>query len=100
MKGIDALEYFLESWHSKIDECAEFKEFEAFIEYRLGSDVRSSTSKVMIEKYFDKKIMFESDLFEDLKTSFLPEEVEFDPLSGNLYIKRNLYSIKIAPKIC
>ena len=100
MRGIDALEYFLENWHGKIREFDEIEEFEAMVEYALGSDIRIVNTKVVIEKFFDKRIRFEDMIFEDLKTCFLPEEVEFDPESGNLYITRNLYKIKIAPKIC
>ena len=100
MRGIEALEYFLENWHGKIKEFDEFEEFEAMVEYALGSDVRVVNTKVVVEKFFDKKIRFEDLVFEDLKTCFLPEEVEYDPFSGNLYINRNLYKIKIAPKIC
>jgi hypothetical protein len=29
----------------------------------------------------------------------MPEEIEYDPFSGNLYIKKNLFEIKIAPRI-
>jgi len=100
MRGIEALEYFLENWHGKIREFDEFDEFEAMVEYVLGTDKRVVNTKVIIEKFFEKKISFEDELFEDLKTSFLPEEVEYDPFSGNLFINRNLYRIKIAPKIC
>jgi len=99
MQGIEALEYFLESWHGKIREFDEYDEFEAMVEYVLGTDKRVVDTKVIIKKYFDKKIIFDNKVFEDLKTSFLPEEVEFDPFSGNLYITRNFYKIKIAPKI-
>jgi hypothetical protein len=100
MRGIEALEYFLESWNSKINSYDEFDVLDAMVEYALGSDVRIATTKVVIEKYFDKKIKFKDRVFEDLKTSFLPEEVEFDPETGNLYIPRSLYKIKIAPKVC
>ena len=100
MRGIEALEYFLENWHSKIREFDEVEEFEAVVEYALGSDVRIVNTKVIVEKFFDKKIRFDDLVFEDLKTCFLPEEVEYDPFSGNLYIDRSLYKIKIAPKIC
>jgi len=100
MRGIEALEYFLDTWHGKIKELDEIEEFEAMVEYALGSDVRVINTKVVIEKYFDKKIRFDDLVFEDLKTCFLPEEVEYDPYTGNLYINRNLYKIKIAPKIC
>jgi len=99
MRGIEALEYFLETWHSKIREFDEVEEFEAMVEYILGSDRRVVNTKVVIEKFFDKKIRFDDLIFDDLKTCFLPEEIEFDPESGNLYINRNLYTIKIAPKI-
>ncbi len=100
MRGIEALEYFLETWHSKIREFDEVEEFEAMVEYILGSDRRVVNTKVVIEKFFDKKIRFDDLIFDDLKTCFLPEEIEFDPESRNLYINRNLYTIKIAPKIC
>ena len=100
MRGIEALEYFLENWQGKIREYDEIEEFEAMIEYALGSDIRVVNTKVVIEKFFEKRIRFDDLLFEDLKTCFLPEEVEFDPESGNLYITRNMYRIKIAPKIC
>lgn len=99
MKGLVALEYFLENWHSKIREFDEVEEFEAMVEYALGNDVRVVNTKVVIEKFFDKKIRFDDLVFEDLKTCFLPDEVEFDPYTGNLYINRSLYKIKIAPKI-
>ena len=99
MRGIEALEYFLENWHSKIKEFRETEEFEAVVEYALGNDIRVVNTKVVIEKFFDKRIRFDDLVFEDLKTCFLPDEVEFDPHTGNLYINRNLYKIKIAPKI-
>ncbi len=100
MRGIEALEYFLEVWSSKLNHLDEVEEFEAVVEYILGSDKRVVTTKVCIEKFFDRKICFENAIFEDLKTEFLPEEIEFDPITGNMYIHRNLYDIKIAPKIC
>ena len=100
MIGIEALECFLENWHSKLRSYENYDEFEAMVEYAFGNDVRVVNTKVIIEKFFDKKIRFEDLVFEDLKTSFLPEDVEFDEESGNLYIKRNLYKIKIAPRIC
>jgi hypothetical protein len=100
MRGIEALEYFLEVWGSKLRHLDEVDEFEAMVEYVLGSDRRVVNTKVCIEKFFDRKICFENALFEDLKTEFFPEEIEFDPMSGNIYIKRNLYDIKIAPRIC
>ena len=99
MRGIEALECFLENWHSKIREFDEVEEFEAMVEYALGSDVRVVNTKVIVEKFFDKRIRFDDLVFEDLKTCFLPEEVEYDPYSGNLYIDRHLYKIKIAPRI-
>jgi len=99
LRGLEAIDYFLDTWHSKIKEFDDVEEFEAMVEYSLGNDVRVTTTKVIVEKFFDKRIRFEDLLFEDLKTCFLPEEVEFDPFSGNIYIKRNLYNIKIAPKI-
>jgi len=52
MRGIEALEYFLENWHSKIKEFDEIEEFEAMVEYALGSDVRVVNTKVIIEKFF------------------------------------------------
>ena len=96
MKGIDALEYFLENWHSKIREFDEFIEFEAVVECnsRLQKDV--ITTSLIIKKFYDRKICI---LDLDGINEFLPEEVEFDPYSGNLYIKRNLFNLKIAPKI-
>jgi len=100
MRGVVALEFFLDDWKSKIREFGEYEEFEAVVEYVLGNDKRVTTTKVMIEKFFDKKISFEDEIFEDLKTCFLPEEVEYDPFSRNLYVKRSLYTIKIAPVIC
>ncbi len=100
MRGIEALECFLEDWHGKIKEFDEIEEFEAMVEYALGSDVRVINTKVIVEKFFDKRIRFEDLVFEDLKTCFLPEEVEYDPFTGNLYINRNLYRVKIAPRIC
>ncbi len=100
MRGIEALEYFLDTWQGKIKEYDEVEEFEAMVEYILGNDVRVTNTKVVIEKFFDKKIRFDDLVFEDLKTCFLPEDVEYDPFSGNLYINRNLYKIKIAPIIC
>ena len=100
MRGIEALEYFLESWQGKIREFDEIEEFEAMVEYALGNDIRVINTKVVIERFFDRKIRFDDLIFDDLKTCFLPEEVEYDPFSGNLFIDRNLYKIKIAPKIC
>ncbi|EDM24025.1 hypothetical protein [Caminibacter mediatlanticus] len=99
MIGIEALECFLDNWHSKIKEYENYDEFEAMVEYAFGSDVRVVNTRVIVEKFFEKKIRFEDLLFEDLKTCFLPEEVEFDEENGNLYINRNLYKIKIAPRI-
>ena len=100
MRGIEALEYFLENWQGKIREFDETEEFEAMVEYALGSDVRVVNTKVIIERFFDRKIRFDDLIFDDLKTCFLPEEIEYDPFSGNLFIDRNLYKIKIAPRIC
>ncbi|WP_457562607.1 hypothetical protein [Caminibacter pacificus] len=100
MRGLEALEYFLENWDSKIRCFDEVQEFEAMVEYALGNDVRVVNTKVIIDRFFDRIIRFENEEFFDLKTSFLPEEIEYDPFSGNLYINRNLYRIKIAPKIC
>jgi len=99
MRGIEALEYFLENWQGKIREFDEIEEFEAMVEYALGSDVRVVNTKVIIERFFDRKIRFDDLIFDDLKTCFLPEEIEYDPFSGNLFIDRHLYKIKIAPKI-
>ncbi len=99
MRGIEALDYFLDSWQGKIRKFDEYDEFDAMVEYVLGSDKRIANTKVIIEKFFDKKISFENEMFEDLKTCFFPEEIEFDEISGNLYIIRNLYKVKIAPKI-
>ncbi len=100
MRGVEALEFFWDEWRSKIKEFDEYGEIEAMIEYMLGNEKRITNTKVIIEKFFDKKISFEDEIFEDLKTCFLPEDVEYDPFSGNLYISRNLYTVKIAPKIC
>ena len=100
MRGIEALECFLEDWHSKLNLFDDIQEFEAMVEYALGNDRRVVNTKVIIDRFFDRTIRFESEEFFDLKTSFLPEEIEYDPFSGNLYIKRSLYRIKIAPKIC
>jgi len=100
MRGIEALEYFLEVWDSKLRHLDEFDEFDAMVEYVFGNKKRVVNTKVFIERFFDRKISFESEVFEDLKTEFLPEEIEFDPISRNLYIQRNLFNIKIAPKIC
>jgi hypothetical protein len=100
MRGIEALEYFLESWQGKLRNFDEISEFEAMVEYALGSDVRVVNTKVVIERFFDRTIRFENEEFFDLKTHFSPEEIEFDPFTGNLYITRNLYRIKIAPRIC
>ena len=100
MRGIEALEYFIENWQGKIREFDEIEEFEAMVEYALGNDIRVINTKVVIERFFDRKIRFDDLIFDDLKTCFLPEEVEYDPFSGNLFIDRNLYKIKIAPKIC
>ncbi len=99
MRGIEAIEYFLENWHSKIRELDEAHEFDALVEYALGNDIKRADTTVTIEKFFDKKIKFDDLAFEDLKTCFLPEEMEFDEMSGNLLINRHLYKIKIAPKI-
>jgi len=99
MRGVEALEYFLETWHGKMNKFRETEEFEAMIEYAFGSKKKVVNTKVVVEKYYDKKIKFENLAFEDLKTCFLPEDVEFDPHTGNLYINRSLYKIKIAPRI-
>ncbi|GAX87933.1 conserved hypothetical protein [Lebetimonas natsushimae] len=96
MRGIEALEYFLESWQAKLREFDEYDEFDAMIEYVFGNERKFFDSKVFIDRFFDRKIHF--DLEEEIN-EFLPEEIEFDPFSGNLYIKRNLFEIKIAPKI-
>jgi hypothetical protein len=100
MRGIEALECFLENWQGKLRNFDDISEFEAMVEYALGSDVRVVNTKVIIERFFDRSIRFENEEFFDLKTHFLPEEIEFDPFTGNLYITRNLYKIKIAPRIC
>ncbi|NPA11584.1 MAG: hypothetical protein GXO62_05020 [Epsilonproteobacteria bacterium] len=97
MRGIDALEYFLESWNSKVRDFEEVCEIDAMIEYHFGNEVRSFMAPVVVEKYFSKKICLRG--IDDIN-EFLPEEVEFDPQSGNLYIRRNLFEIKIAPRIC
>jgi hypothetical protein len=97
MRGIEALDYFLESWHGKIREYDEYREFDALIEYVFGNEKKFFDSKVIIDRFFDRKIHF--DLLEEIN-EFLPEEIEYDPISGNLYIKRNLFEIKIAPRIC
>ena len=97
MRGIEALEYFLENWNAKIREFDEVEEFDALIEYAFGNSKKCFTSKVSIDRFFERKIHL--DLVEEIN-EFLPEEVEFDPLSGNMYIKRNLFEIRIAPKIC
>jgi hypothetical protein len=97
MRGIEALEYFLENWHGKLREFDEFEEFDALVEYVFGNERKLFNSKVIIDRFFDRKIHL--DLEEEIN-EFLPEEIEFDPFSGNLYIKRNLFEIKIAPRIC
>jgi len=96
MRGIEALEYFLENWHSKIREFDEFVEFEAVVESNSGLQKDVITTSLIIKKFYDRKICI---LDLDGINEFLPEEVEFDPFSGNLYIKRNLFNLKIAPKI-
>ena len=96
MKGIEALEYFLENWHSKIREFDEFVEFEAVVESNSGLKKEVTTTSLIIKKFYDRKICI---LDLDGINEFLPEEVEFDPFSGNLYIKRNLFNLKIAPKV-
>jgi len=97
MRGIEALEYFLETWHGKMREFDEVEEFDALIEYVFGNSKKCFSSKVIIDRFFDRKIHI--DLEEEIN-EFLPEEIEFDPMTGNLYIKRNLFEIKIAPRIC
>ncbi len=97
MKGIEALEFFLENWHSKIREFDEFCEFDALVEYHFGNESRCYDSNIKIEKFFERKILLNG--IDDIN-EFLPEDIEFDYLSGNMYIKRNLFEIKIAPKIC
>ncbi|WP_456479929.1 hypothetical protein [Nautilia sp.] len=96
MRGIEALDFFLENWHSKIREFDEFCEFDALIEYHFGNETKIYDSPVVVEKFFKRKIILNE--IGDIN-EFLPEEAEFDPQSGNLYIKRNLFEIKIAPKI-
>jgi hypothetical protein len=97
MRGIEALDFFLENWHSKMREFEEFCELDAMVEYHFGSEIKRYDAPVVIEKFFERKISFNG--IEDVN-EFLPEEVEYDPYSGNLYIKRNLFEIKIAPRIC
>jgi len=97
MRGIEALEMFLENWHSKVKELDEVCEIDSLIEYHFGNETKSYNLPVVIEKFFDRKILIDG--IDDIN-EFMPEEVEFDIFSGNLYIKRNLFEIKIAPKIC
>ncbi|MEO1927454.1 MAG: hypothetical protein ABGX26_02040 [Nautiliaceae bacterium] len=97
MRGIEALEYFLETWHSKMRDLEEVCEFDALIEYHFGNDTKVYNAPVVVEKFFDRKICLNG--IDDIN-EFLPEEIEYDPFSGNLYIKRNLFEIKIAPRIC
>ena len=97
MKGIEAIEYFLDNWHSKLNSFNEIDEFDALVECAFGNEKKQYSTKVCIEKFFDRKICIEE--VKEIKNSFYPDEVEFDPTSGNLYIRKNLYYIKIAPKI-
>jgi hypothetical protein len=97
MRGIEALEYFLENWHGKLREFDKYEEFDALIEYIFGNEKKFFNSKVVVDRFFDRKIHL--DLEEEIN-EFLPEDIEYDPFSGNLYIKRNLFEIKIAPRIC
>ena len=97
MKGLQALELFLEMWDSKIKHNSQKDEFEVLIEYAFGNKKKMFNSCVCIDKYYDRKVYI--DIEEEIN-EFLPEEVEFDIFSGNLYIKRNLFNIKIAPRIC
>jgi len=78
MRGIEALECFLENWQGKLRNFDDISEFEAMVEYALGSDVRVVNTKVIIERFFDRSIRFENEEFFDLKTHFLPEEIEFE----------------------
>ena len=96
MRGIEALDFFLENWHSKIREFEDFCEFDAVVEYNFGNETKVYDSPVVVKKFFERKIIFNE--IADIN-EFLPEEVEFDSQSGNLYIRRNLFEIKIAPKI-
>jgi hypothetical protein len=96
MRGINALEVFLENWNSKIRDSGGFFELDAVVEYRFGSNTKLYSTNIVIEKFFDKKISINNT--EEIN-EFLPEELEYDFLTGNLYIKRNLFKIKIAPKI-
>ncbi|AZV46272.1 hypothetical protein C3L23_02985 [Nautilia sp. PV-1] len=97
MRGLEALEFFLENWHSKIRDYDNFCEFDAMVEYHFGNDTKLYSTNVVVEKFFERKISINN--IEDIN-EFLPEEVEFDSSTGNLYIKRNLFEIKIAPRIC
>jgi hypothetical protein len=56
MKGIEALEYFLESWHGKLREFDEFEEFDAIIEYIFGNERKFFDSRVIIDRFFDRKL--------------------------------------------
>ena len=97
MRGLQALEYFLENWDSKIRHNEKRDEFDALIEYVFGNEKKTFNTCVCIDKYYDRKVYI--DIEEEIN-EFLPEELEFDIFSGNLYIKRNLFNIKIAPRIC
>jgi len=97
MRGIEALEFFLENWHSKMREFDDFCEIDAMIEYHFGKEKKIYNQPVLIEKFYERKISFNGI---DEINEFLPEEIEYDPFSGNIYIKRNLFEIKIAPRIC
>jgi hypothetical protein len=96
MRGIEALDFFLENWHSKMRKFDEFCEFNAMVEYHFGNDKRYYDTNVVIEKFFERKISLKG--IDDIN-EFMPEEIEYDPFSGNLYIKKNLFEIKIAPRI-
>ena len=96
MKGVEALECFLQNWHSKIKEFDEFCEIEAMVEYHFGNESKIYNAPVVIEKFYERKISFGGI---DEINEFLPQDLEYDPFSGNLYIKRNLFEIKIAPRI-
>jgi hypothetical protein len=97
MRGVDGLEFFLENWHSKMRDFEDFCELDAMVEYHFGTETKYYDTNVIIEKFFERKITVSG--IDDIN-EFLPEEVEYDPFSGNLYIKRNLFEIKIAPRIC
>jgi len=45
LRGVEAIDYFLEIWHSKIKEYDEVEELEAMVEYVLGSKKRIANTK-------------------------------------------------------